>query len=175
MRGLYFGGVMRNTKFFSLRAGNLLITFTSAFLVLLFTYTGSIKLINHEEFVTQLGQSPLVTNFALPISWFIPVFELLIAVMLVVPKFQLTALYLSLFLLLMFTGYIFLVLKFSPTVPCSCGGIIEKMSWNQHLGFNSATALLTTIAIVISEYRKKHFSEEFIQTSNLKPGEAENL
>src|SRR5690606_23761035 len=46
-----------------------------------------------------------------------------------------------------FTVYIYLILNYSPFVPCSCGGILEKMGWTEHLWFN---IIITLLAIVIT-------------------------
>jgi len=33
-------------------------------------------------------------------------------------------------------------------LPCTCGGIISKMSWKQHLGFNALFILVGLIGII---------------------------
>jgi hypothetical protein len=38
--------------------------------------------------------------------------------------------------MVMFTTYIIAITQFSDYIPCSCGGILQKMNWNQHLVFN---------------------------------------
>ncbi|MEJ0031509.1 MAG: MauE/DoxX family redox-associated membrane protein [Bacteroidota bacterium] len=38
--------------------------------------------------------------------------------------------------MVMFTAYIVVITRFSEYTPCSCGGVLEKMSWDQHLVFN---------------------------------------
>nr|WP_276834881.1 MauE/DoxX family redox-associated membrane protein [Chryseobacterium cucumeris] len=53
----------------------------------------------------------------------------------------------SFVLMLIFTGYIALLLSKSKNLPCSCGGILEKMSWNQHLYFNIGCVTLSAIAL----------------------------
>jgi hypothetical protein len=45
-------------------------------------------------------------------------------------------LYASFFLMSLFTAYLMIMLNVSYYVPCSCGGVLEKLSWNQHIVFN---------------------------------------
>lgn len=93
--------------------------------VLLFVYAAVSKLLDFENFQVQLGQSPLISSFAGFTSFFIPIFELLLAFFLIFPKSRRISLYLSTFLMSAFSAYIFVMLNFSPNVPCSCGGILE--------------------------------------------------
>lgn len=118
--------------------------------VLLFVYAAVSKLMDFENFQVQLGQSPLLSAFAKWISWLVPLIEILIAVTLIIPRFRNIGLFASLSLMVMFTAYIFIVLHYSSFVPCSCGGILEKMSWNTHLFFNIAFIVLAIVAIVFN-------------------------
>lgn len=49
----------------------------------------------------------------------------------------------------MFTAYIVIILHFSYFVPCSCGGILEKLGWTEHLIFNVVFVLLAIVAILL--------------------------
>lgn len=115
---------------------------------LLFMYAAASKLLDFENFQVQLGQSPLLSAFAWWVSRFVPIVELGIVVLLSIPKWRYFGLFASLGLMSMFTSYIFIVLHFSSFVPCSCGGILEKMSWNTHLVFNIVFVILAVLALV---------------------------
>ncbi|WP_294958300.1 MauE/DoxX family redox-associated membrane protein [uncultured Flavobacterium sp.] len=104
--------------------------------IVLFVYAAVNKILEFETFRVQLAQSPLLSVFAGWVSVLVPLIEILISLMLLFPKSRFTGLYAALCLMTMFTAYIFIVLHFSSFVPCSCGGILEKMSWNVHLIFN---------------------------------------
>lgn len=121
--------------------------------VLLFVYAAVSKLLDFENFQVQLGQSPLLSAFAVGVAWLVPGTELLIALALIIPKFRSIGLLAALSLMTMFTAYIFIMLHFSSFVPCSCGGILEKMSWNVHLAFNIVFVILAAVAIVL-DYKK---------------------
>lgn len=117
--------------------------------IMLFFYAAVNKLLDFENFQIQIGQSPLLSAFASWISWLIPLAEFLIASLLMIPKFRIIGLVCALILMTMFTTYIFIIVHYSSFVPCSCGGILEKMSWNAHFIFNIVFVVLALSAIVL--------------------------
>lgn len=117
--------------------------------VLLFVYAAVSKLLDFENFQVQLGQSPLLSAFAGWASWAVPIVELFIALLLAFPRFRFLGLIAAFSLMVMFTTYIILILNFSSFVPCSCGGILEKMSWTQHLVFNVVFVILAAAGILL--------------------------
>ena len=120
-------------------------------------YAATSKLIDYQKFRIQIGQSPLLTAFAGWVVWIIPAIEIAISIMLATPRHRLVGLYASFSLMIMFTGYIIAITKFSEYIPCSCGGILSKMGWNQHLLFNIVFVLLALIGILL-------YSEQSIKT-----------
>lgn len=122
----------------------------SALFILLFTYAAISKLMDFENFQIQLGQSPVVSVFADGFSFLIPIMELGIVVLFLVPKYRPIALYGSLILMSLFAAYIYIVLRYSSYIPCSCGGILDKMSWETHLVFNLVFVLFAVLAIFLS-------------------------
>lgn len=115
--------------------------------ILLFVYAAVSKLLDFENFKAQIGQSPLLSPFADFISVSVIVVEIIIAIMLSIPKVKYTALLLVAALMSMFTAYIVIILNYSSFIPCSCGGILEKLGWGEHLVFNSVFLLLALAAI----------------------------
>lgn len=117
--------------------------------ILLFVYAALTKLLDYQKFVVQLGQSPILTNYAQVLAVVIPFIELGISLMLIFPKTRLKGLYAAFGLMVMFTTYIVLASRFSDYVPCSCGGVLEGMTWTQHLIFNTVFVLLALIGILL--------------------------
>ncbi|WP_415326306.1 DoxX family protein [Chryseobacterium sp. MMS23-Vi53] len=117
------------------------------FLILLWVYAGVSKLADFENFQIQLAQSPLLGDYSVLISYVVILTEFLFVFLLAVPKVRLTGLYGSLGLMSAFTVYIYLIVYFSESIPCSCGGILEKMDWNDHLIFNILCIVLILTAI----------------------------
>ena len=120
------------------------------FFILLFCYAAVSKLLDYENFQVQLAQSPLLSAYAGTVAWAVIAAELFIVILLVFPASLRTGLYASFGLMVAFTVYIYLILNYSDFVPCSCGGILEKMGWTEHLIFNIFTLLLSTGALFVS-------------------------
>lgn len=118
--------------------------------ILLFVYAAVSKLLDFEDFRVQLGQSPLLSAFAGLISWIVPVLELFIALLIVFKRWRLIGLFAAFSLMVMFTAYIYIILNYSSSVPCSCGGILEKMGWKEHFFFNAVFMVLAAAGILIS-------------------------
>ena len=117
--------------------------------IVLFTYAAVSKILDFQNFQIQIGQSPLLSAFAQAVAYGVIIAEIAIVLMLLNPKFNWLGLYGSFLIMVMFTAYIFILLNFSSFIPCSCGGILEKMSWNEHMFFNCAFVILSGIAIVL--------------------------
>lgn len=118
------------------------------FFIILFVYAAVSKLTDFENFQVQVAQSPLLSAFATFIAYTTVIGELIIALMLCFKKSRLLGLYLFLAFMTAFTVYIFLILNYSPFVPCSCGGILEKMGWTEHLRFNLITTIIASAIIL---------------------------
>jgi uncharacterized membrane protein YphA (DoxX/SURF4 family) len=121
----------------------------SALLILLFVYAAVTKLLDYSTFRLQLGKSPFITDFAPTIAWALPIGEILVGLALAFKPTRLLGLYASLFLMTMFTAYIYTMLHYSYYIPCSCGGILSKMDWNTHFWFNVGFTLLSIIGIIL--------------------------
>src|SRR6185312_13084594 len=105
----------------------LLIEVIASLLILLFIYAAISKLIDYEEFKIQLSKSPFINQFANSVAWSLPVGEIVVGISLSFYKTRIIGLYASLFLLTMFSGYIYTMLNYSYYIPCSCGGILSRM------------------------------------------------
>lgn len=119
----------------------------SYFFILLFCYASISKIIDFENFRLQMSESPLLSSYARFTSYAVIITELIIAGLLCYQKTRNTGMIGSFILMLIFTGYIALILSVKDNLPCSCGGILEKMSWNQHLYFNMGCVVLSLIAL----------------------------
>lgn len=123
--------------------------------ILLFVYAAINKLLDFENFQVQLAQSPLLSAYAGFVSWGIIIIEILVSLILVFPRYRIIGLYCSFVLMVMFSVYIYIILNYSPYIPCSCGGILEKMNWKEHLVFNMFFVILGAITIMISPVKKE--------------------
>jgi len=126
----------------------------SSLLILLFTYTAVSKLSDYTHFVRVLGESPLIHNGADMIGWLLPVTELVIVLLLFFPLTKKAGFVISFFLLLLFTLYLIYMLLFAAELPCSCGGVISKMSWKQHVWFNVFFIGVSVLGIISNKKYK---------------------
>ncbi|GEP49842.1 hypothetical protein FNO01nite_05140 [Flavobacterium noncentrifugens] len=117
--------------------------------ILLFIYAATAKLLDLENFTVQLGQSPLLSAFASWVGYAVIAAEFLIAALLIFPKTRLAGLFAAFGLMVMFTAYIYIILNYSEFVPCSCGGILEKLGWKEHLVFNIIFVILAASAVLL--------------------------
>ncbi|MCK0159049.1 MauE/DoxX family redox-associated membrane protein [Allomuricauda sp. F6463D] len=120
-------------------------------LSILFLYTATSKLLHLDIFQLRLQRMPYIAPLATGLVWYVPFMELLIAGLLLIPKYRILGLYASLVLLALFTGYIGTVLQFSDSIPCSCGGALSALGWKDHLVFNGACMAMALWAIILNK------------------------
>lgn len=128
----------------------LIVEIISSLLILLFMYAAVSKLLDYETFKVQLSKSPFITQFANVTAWALPVGEILVGLALAFKKTRLLGLYASLFLMTMFTAYIWVMMNYSYDLPCSCGGILSQLGWIEHLWFNIAFTVLAIVSVILS-------------------------
>ncbi|WP_225874812.1 MauE/DoxX family redox-associated membrane protein [Pedobacter hiemivivus] len=121
--------------------------------VLLFLYTAASKLMDYENSELQMSKSPIITEFAYILVWLVPTIEIIISLLLIWTKTNFIGLYVSFMLMIIFTAYIIAILNLSSHIPCSCGGVISALNWNEHLIFNIIFIILAFIAISLKSIK----------------------
>jgi uncharacterized membrane protein YphA (DoxX/SURF4 family) len=127
----------------------------SALFILLFVYTGIKKIQAFDDLKFVLKDYPLIGGLGNTIAWALPTIELLVALLLFIPRFRKIGIYSSLVLMTGFTLYSISLITFAPHLPCTCGGMLQQLSWTQHLIFNIAFILLAIIAIRLQHKNTK--------------------
>lgn len=125
--------------------------------ILLFVYAAVSKLLDFENFQVQLGQSPLLSAFAEWLAVLVPLVEILLVFLLSFQKSREIGLLLSYALMVSFTAYIYIIINYSSFVPCSCGGILEKMGWKQHLFFNFSFVFLGFLGLLMLAKKNAYY------------------
>lgn len=121
-----------------------------AMLILLFLYASISKFLDFKTFIGQMNNQPLPNSWTPFLVWTIPLLEVAISVALIFEYTRLLGLYASLVIMVMFSVYTGIVLlHFFPYVPCSCGGVIQKLTWPQHLFLNVFYVALSILGIRI--------------------------
>ena len=128
----------------------------SLLLITLFGYTSVMKLGDYYNFRFSLEESPFIGRYAAILVWAVPASELLIITLLLLASTRLTGLWASFILMFLFTAYIAAMLLSGVEIPCSCGGVLEGMSWPSHLVFNSVFVVLSVVGIFFEHTRKKN-------------------
>jgi uncharacterized membrane protein YphA (DoxX/SURF4 family) len=129
--------------------------------IILFLYTGIAKIMDYSVFKEQLADSPILAWAAKPVALLLPWLEFAIVLMLIIPRWRLKGLYASLALMTLFTAYIIALFSISKEMPCSCGGVIELLSWKQHIVFNGIFMLLNIWTIRLLRREKKDLVKEW--------------
>lgn len=141
-----------------------IINFISYLLIFLFVYTASSKLMDMHAFRAVLGAMPGIKAYAGFIAVAIPVAEIATALLLLVPVTRKTGLFCSALLLVLFTFFLLYMLMTANHLPCSCGGVISSMNWQQHIVFN---LFFTALSVMAFYYAKKARPVQTKQTSLL--------
>lgn len=127
-------------------------------LALVFFYAAASKLLEYDKFVVTMGQSAMLSPYANILAWLVPMIETCLTVLLVFEWLRLAGLYGSLALMTMFTTYIYIIQRYAETIPCSCGGLLEKMDWEAHFVVNIFLVILNIIGIALQDIQLRNES-----------------
>lgn len=147
----------------------------SVIIIMVFCYAAVSKMIDIPLFRLQMSKSPLLVEYAAVLSWAVPLTELVVSALLAFRATRLPGLYFSLLLMILFTTYIIIILNFSYYIPCSCGGILQGLSWKAHLVFNSFLLLTVLLALILESSRTADKLTLPLTPFTGEPGEAEHL
>jgi len=130
----------------------IIIEIISSLLILLFLYASVSKWLAFKVFIGEMNNQPF-PNWMTPwLVWSIPLIEIGIVAGLILEKTRLFAFYTSLFLMLAFTIYTVAILMHTfKYIPCSCGGVIRKLTWPQHLVFNLFFVGISVVGIILKK------------------------
>jgi len=137
----------------------------SALLILLFLYTSLSKFMDFKSFVDDMNNQPFPNSWTPFLVWFVPCSEILICIALLFERTRMAGFIGSLVLMTLFTIYtIIVLLNFFTYIPCSCGGVIRRLTWNQHLVFNLFFVALSITGLILQH--RKYFKSILITQTN---------
>ncbi len=123
-------------------------------IALLWIYVAQKKILDFGEFKSVLYKSALIESYQVDyISIILPIVEIIIVLLLFSSR-VIIGYYISLFLLLIYTGYLIVLNDFSFYEGCSCGGIFYSLSYQEHLIVNGVF-LIFNIGIIFADETKK--------------------
>jgi len=135
----------------SVEARELIMDITVYLFIVLFMYTSASKLFTIKAFASTLAKSPLIGDLNFALAWMIPVIEIIISILLIIPSLRKTGLWASLLLLIAFTIYLVYMVFSGIKLPCHCGGVINALTWPQHIWFNISFIVLAVIGLKINK------------------------
>ena len=135
----------------SVEARELIMDITVYLFIVLFMYTSASKLFTIKAFASTLAKSPLIGDLNFALAWMIPVIEIIISILLIIPSLRKTGLRASLFLMAAFTIYLVYMVFSGNKLPCHCGGVINALTWPQHIWFNISFIVLAIIGLKINK------------------------
>jgi hypothetical protein len=133
----------------------------AALIVVLFVYTAVSKLLDMNRFISTISVSPFpfMRTFAPFLGWIVPFIEIILAFLLITSKYQRIGFFGSAILLFLFEIYIGSLLVSGLHLPCSCGGVISKLSWKQHLIFNLFFIVLSLIPYYLENRKDRRIGK----------------
>jgi hypothetical protein len=140
-----------------------MINVCAGLLILLFVYTGIYKILTPgimEMDLTKPEQPEILKKLSTILAYAIPLSELIVASLLILPKYRRIG-FLSAFVLMsFFTGYVVYILyNYDKGIqrPCTCGGIFRTLSWENHLIVN---LFFVGVALVGFFYTRNKIDDE---------------
>ncbi|PZD76442.1 hypothetical protein DNG35_11990 [Mesonia sp. K7] len=97
----------------------------------------------------------MTATWVATLSWIIPLLEISVALLLVWPRLQKIALYMSIAILGGYVIYSGSILYIAPYIPCSCGGMFKFLSWQQQLGLSIVFLVIAIGTLYLSNTLKK--------------------
>lgn len=119
----------------------------------LFLLTAIDKTVRFVRFYDELGKSPFLMAYAGAVAVGTPFIEGMVVWMLGNDQWRLRGLYSSVFLMSLFTAYIYVLTQYSYYTPCLCSAAIESLTWEEHLIFNIVFLVLAIAGVVLKELK----------------------
>lgn len=119
----------------------------SAACALLFVYTALSKIEDHQRFLKGISRIELIGPYAVLISIAVPVIEIITGLLIFIPWTNKIGLKSFLAIMVVFTVYIFIAITWASNLPCHCGGVVESLTWTEHIWFNLGFITLALTAL----------------------------
>lgn len=120
----------------------------SAFLILLWMYTGLDKLLRWEASRNAFRNQTFPGELAEVLAYAVPITELLITGLLLFSFSRWWGYLSSILLLTVFTTYVGLIwVGAFPRVPCNCAGILESLGWAEHFVLNMICIVIAVVGL----------------------------
>lgn len=125
--------------------------------ITMFVYAAVSKWLIFNVFVSQINKQPFDDKYTPLLVWGIPISEVVVSLLMVFDRTRLLGLRIGTGMMIMFTGYIILIMMHVfGKVPCACGGAITEFTWTQHLFFNLFFVCIGVWALLLIRKDKQY-------------------
>lgn len=129
-----------------------LIILITGVLILLWAYASFSKLFGLHKFKQAMMTQVFPRWVGKILLYAIPLIEIGLVVLLIIPETRLFGMYSSLFLMILFTLYVGgAVFQVYDRHPCACGGLFRRLGWYKHFKVNIMLTLIALIGVVLME------------------------
>lgn len=162
MCGITFQLKSQNTQ--TMRTKNLIAETIIFLLLLMWAYTFVSKVLDFDTFRRQINGAYLLSYLGSPLPYILQLLHLSLVILLLKKSWRKLGLITSLSVLLLYTGYLIYILKFAPSIPCSCISLFRGLNWNNQLWINLAVLTLNIIGLIMFSYKSPPHSSH-VQTT----------
>jgi len=121
-------------------------------LVILWGYASISKLTNFSDFKHAMMAQVFPKWVGQIFIVVVPLAELAMIVLLLIPETRLIGMYASLFTMIAFTLYVGgAVFKIYLRTPCACGGLFNRLGWHKHFKLNIILSLIALVGVILME------------------------
>ena len=140
---------------------NRFISISKILLMVMFAYAGIFKIVDITLFESQMKESPLIPQLLIPtLAISLPIFELLLAILLMYDKYNSMSLTLSFITMLFFSLYLIMLVSLYENVPCTCGGILGKLGYTEHIIFNLFFLTISGVTFYLHDSKSNQTHQE---------------
>ncbi|REC62282.1 hypothetical protein DRF65_11250 [Chryseobacterium pennae] len=148
-----------------MRTKNLIAEIIIFLLILLWAYTFASKVLDFDTFNRQIKGAYLLSSLGSPLPYILQLLHLSLVVLLLKKSWRKIGLITSLSVLVIYTGYLIYILKFAPSIPCSCISLYRGLLWDDQLLINLAVLVLNIIGLIMFSFKRPPHSSH-IQTTH---------
>ncbi|WP_353151561.1 MauE/DoxX family redox-associated membrane protein [Chryseobacterium sp.] len=117
-------------------------------LILVWAYTFASKIFDFDTFNRQIKGAYLLSAGGSVLPYILQAVHLGIVILLLNKSWRRLALITSLFVLIIYTAYLIYILKYAPSIPCSCIAVFRGMNWQDQLYFNFIALIINIIGLI---------------------------
>ncbi|OCA77124.1 hypothetical protein BBI01_01280 [Chryseobacterium artocarpi] len=132
-----------------MRTKNIISEIVVFILILTWVYTFASKVFDFETFERQIRGAYLLSSGGNLLPYILQLVHAGIILMLLNKNWRRLGLITSMVVLVLYTGYLVYVLKFAPSIPCSCIALFNWINWNDQLYFNFIILAINIIGLVM--------------------------